>query len=428
MATLITAQILGGIGLATGLAVSALLAKHITGSETLAGLGTTAQILGGAVLSVPLAKLMNTRGRRVGLIMGYVIATVGSVLIIAAAVFSSFTLLMIGSILFGGATTANNQTRFAATDLASPRHVGRDLSIVVWATTIGSVAGPNLMGPVEPLGQMLGLPQMTGSFVFAILGFAASILVLQFFLRPDPLLTARANEIERQTNGIPLIPDEPSPTPETRTVRRLRDRASIWDGVRIISSHPQALLGLIVLAGGHAVMIGVMVMAPLHMEHGGSDLQIIGLIISIHIFGMFGLSPLVGMATDRFGGHLVSGVGAMILLGACIMAAQSHQGTSPLLTVSLFLLGFGWSLTLVTGSTLLTQSLALHERPATQGISDLVMGLAGGVAGAGAGFLLAYSGYGSLAMCGAGVSVLLMIAIVMIGFADNGDRPGLTHH
>lgn len=199
---------------------------------------------------------------------------------------------------------------------------------------------------------------------------------------------------------------------------------SVWAGLRIIAGHPRALLGLIVLAGGHAVMVGVMVMTPLHMDHGGAGLRLIGLVISIHILGMYALSPLTGLCTDRFGGAAVAAAGGLILLASCLLAARAHEGMSALLATALLLLGMGWSGTLVSGSTLITSSLAVHERPATQGVSDLVMGLAGGGAGAAAGVVLQLGGYGTLAMVGAAVSVGVIAAVILLpgGLRDRADR------
>ncbi len=192
--TLITSQILSGLGMASGLAVGALLAEDLSGTESLAGLGTTFQVLGGALIAIPVARLMAARGRRPGLELGLALALVGSALVVTAAVARSFPLLLVGMLLFGGGTSANSQSRYAAADLALPEHRGRDLSVVVWATTIGSVLGPNLVGPGQAFARVLGLPELAGSFVFSFAGFAAAFVVINRLLRPDPLLSARALE------------------------------------------------------------------------------------------------------------------------------------------------------------------------------------------------------------------------------------------
>lgn len=380
VATLSMSQILGGISLASGVAVGALLAEEVSGSPTYAGLGSTFQVLGSALIAVPMARLSAARGRRPGLALGYALSFVGALGLIASGIVGSFALLLVASLLFGGSTASNNQARYAAADLADPAHRGRDLSLVVWATTIGSVLGPNLVGPSEPVSRLLGIPRLTGPFVFSLIGLILAIVVLFWRLRPDPLIEAR----RRATVADPSASG--------------RTHGSIARGLRVIAARPQALLGVLTLALGHMTMVSVMVMTPLHMRHGHADLTIIGFVISIHILGMFAFSPLTGMAVDRLGGRAVAMVGSGILVAATLLASTAPMGHSTGLLVALFLLGLGWSCTLVSGSTLLTAALPTAERPGAQGASDLVMGLAAGLGGALAGVVVDKASFHALAL------------------------------
>ena len=88
--TLMGAQVLGGVGMAAGIAVGALLAEDISGKESLAGLGTTFQVLGGALLAIPTARIMARRGRGIGLQVALGVALLGTVLIVISAVVPSF--------------------------------------------------------------------------------------------------------------------------------------------------------------------------------------------------------------------------------------------------------------------------------------------------------------------------------------------------
>jgi MFS family permease len=410
LGTLASTQILGGVGLAAGIAVGSLIAEDITGSPTYAGLGGTFQVLGSALIAIPVARLMSARGRRPGLVLGYVLALVGAVLIITSAVVGSFALLLVGSLAFGGATTSNSQTRFAAADLAAPEHRGRDLSIVVWATTIGSVLGPNLVGPAQPVARALGIPPLAGPFVFSLLAIALAVAVLLVRLRPDPLVLSR-----RRARDLALAHADPadpvSPGPH---------RGGIRQGLRDVGAHRPALLGLITLALGHAAMVSLMVMTPLHMRHGHAELTLIGLVISIHIVGMFAFSPIVGIAVDRVGAVPVARTGGAILVAAAALGAFAVEGFSVLLTAALFLLGLGWSCTLVSGSTLLTAALTPEERPGAQGGADLLMGLAAGGGGALAGVVIAQASYAVLAT---GVG-LLAVAILAATLVLPGEAPG----
>lgn len=429
LGTLASTQVLGGIGLAAGIAVGSLIAEDITGSPTYAGLGGTSQVLGSALIAIPVARMMYARGRRPGLMLGYSLALAGAVLIITAAVVGSFALLLVGSLLFGGATTSNSQSRFAAADLAAPEHRGRDLSIVVWATTIGSVLGPNLVGPAQPVARALGIPDLAGPFVFSLLAIGSAIIVLLLRLRPDPLILSREREATRSAAAAATAPSASVGDPlEATTAAAPTHRAgSIRQGLADVASHRPALLGLITLALGHATMVSLMVMTPLHMRHGDAELTLIGLVISIHILGMFAFSPVVGIAADRFGSVRVAQVGSVILVVAAVLGAFASEGFSIPLTLALFLLGLGWSCTLVTGSTLLTAALTPEQRPGAQGSADLLMGLAAGGGGALAGVVVAQASYAVLAG-GVGVlAVAILLATVVLGRpSDDGDKGGNT--
>lgn len=378
---------LGGVGVTSGIAVSSLIAEQILGSPDLAGLANTAQVLGSALLAVPAARLMAARGRRVGLVTAYLIGIVGAGLATIAAVVSSFPLLLVGSTLFGASTTANNQSRYAATDLAAPDRRGRALSVVVWATTVGAVLGPNLVGPAGRVAEALELPPLSGPLLFSLAGFVLAAALLFVRMRPDPLLTARQVAVDagstESTHG---------------SVRR---------GLRVIRCSPSAMLALTAIAISHTVMVSVMVMTPLHMDHGGAELRLIGLVLSVHVLGMFAFAPVMGWLVDRFGGRLVITGGAVTLLCACLFSANASEGWSPGLVVGLFLLGVGWSASLVAGSTLLTAAVAQHERPGAQGASDLVMGLCAGLGGGLSGVIVGVWGYQILCLIAAVLTVVL---------------------
>ncbi|HET8595529.1 MAG TPA: MFS transporter [Intrasporangium sp.] len=409
---LVASQVLGGVGMASGIAVGALLAEDLSGSETLAGLGTTTQVLGGALIAIPVARLMAARGRRPGLALGYVLAMVGAATVVTSAVAGSFPLMLVGMFLFGGGTTANSQARYAAADLSVPEHRGRDLSLVVWSTTIGSVLGPNLVGPGKAFAEVVGIPGLAGSFLFSLTGFVLALLVVGRLLRPDPLITARALERAARAEAAQRHTD----SSETHD-------GSMGRGLATIRRNALALEAVLVVALGHLVMVSVMVMTPLHMSHGHAELEVIGFVISVHILGMYAFSPLVGMAVDRWGSRRVALAGGAILAVAAFLASRSEVGWSGLLLVALFLLGVGWSCTLVSGSTLLTNAVSTDERPAVQGLSDLLMGLAGAGGGAAAGVVVGGLGYAWLAGGAALVGVAIM-AIALAAMRRHTSREG----
>ncbi|MFD5147460.1 MFS transporter [Streptomyces sp. NPDC058401] len=373
-AVLIAGQVLGGIGVPISIALAPVLATEVSGTESLSGFASTASVIGTAAVSLPLAALMTARGRRPGLVLAYVIGAAGAALVVLAASIKNFPLLMLGMAAFGAASSANLQARFAAADLAEPDHRARAISVVVWASTIGAVLGPNLSAPASRSFEGTSIPPTAGPFIWAGAVFLLTAALIGVLLRPDPLLTARA-----------LAPAED----QTRAGRSLRA------GFAAVKASPRARLALLTIAVSHTAMVSIMVMTPVDLGHHGAGLQLIGLVISGHIAGMFGFSPVMGWLADRIGRLSVIGLAAGLLSVAALLAGTA-DGNHTQSAIGLFLLGLGWSAGMVSGSALLTDSVPQAARAAVQGLGDLTMNTAAGVGGAAAGLVMSQAGYGWL--------------------------------
>jgi len=373
----VAAQIAGSIGIGASVSVGAVLAADLSGSAAWSGSASTMSTLGAALWALPLARVAAARGRRLALSLGWAVSLLGAVLVIAAAVAHSFPLTLPAMLLMGAGNAANLQSRFAATDLADPRHRGRSLALVVWSSTIGAVAGPNLTRPGASVAEFLGIPPLSGPFVFSAVAAAVATVVLFVALRPDPLAS----------NGS-----------------RGRNLRVGWE---VLKSSPQARFGVATVAFSHAVMVSLMAMTPVHMQEHGATLTIVGLTISLHIAGMYALSPVMGWISDRWGRVRTALVGQAVLVLAVLLAAVSGDSMT-LVTVGLIVLGLGWSMSTVAGSTLVADSVELGRRPAVQGVSDLLMSLTGAIGAALSGVVLTLITYTGLSLA-AGLLVLPVI-------------------
>jgi MFS family permease len=394
---LFVTQIISGIGVAVGASVGALLAADLAGVGV-SGLAQSAVVIGTALFAVPATAIVDRRGRRPSLAAGYLVAALGSIIVVAAAMRGSIPLLFVGFFLFGGATTAGLQARYAAVDLAPAALRGRHLSLIVWATTLGAVLGPSLAPLAGASVGRYGVPTLAGPFFFSALLFGLATLLLMMFLRPDPAVVGRA------AIGHPSAPASGAPRAGMRTV------------LRFVMSHAPARLGVSAMAVGNLVMIGVMAMTPVHIKGAGHDaphtLSIVGLVLSFHIAGMFAFSPVFGWLTDRFGRRPVIFTGIALLLTACALAGSAGHDTARL-AAGLMVLGLGWSATMVAGSTLLSESIPVELRASAQGLSDLVMGLAGALAGAISGVIVAAWGYPMLTLFAALMTTPLIVLVSM---------------
>lgn len=396
IAVLSTAQIVGAVGVGASVSVGALLALDLSGSPAWSGMAATLTTLGAAAAAIPLARLAQARGRRVALSTGWTVAAAGAVLAVAAAVVVSFPVFMVALLLMGAGNAANLQSRFAATDLAPARSRGRALGLVVWATTIGAVAGPNLTRPGAAVADALSIPRLAGPFVFSVVAGAVAAAVLTVGLRPDPLLLARrldTAERERPA-GAPPAP------------------ASAGKALTVIAASPKALIAVVTLVTSHAVMVAVMAMTPVHMNGHGASLAVIGLTISLHIAGMFALAPAAGWIADTWGRTPAILTGQALLFTATAVTATA--GASPTrVTIGLVTLGLGWSFSTVAASTQLAESIPTLDRPKVQGTADLLMNLAGATAGALSGVLVALMGYTGLSLTAMALVVPAAAAVIV---------------
>lgn len=384
-------QVVGGIGNGAGISVGALLIKDVSGSSGWAGMAVVMLTLGAAAFAVPLTSLAARAGRRPALTLGWASGATGAALTVAGAQTRFLPLLLAGLLLFGASSAANLQSRFAAVDRAEPARVGRTLSLVVWSTSVGAVTGPNLTGPGASVARTLGLPDLAGPMLFSTAAFAVAALVTFTLLRPDPLI--HASNAATPHRGV------------RAAVPFLRGRT---------------LVAVLTIAASHAVMVAVMALTPVHMQDHGAGLEIIGLTISLHVAGMYALSPVMGWASDRWGPDRVILSGQAILLVAVAVAGTSGE-SEVRITIGLTLLGIGWSASVIAGAAMLSSSLAVGDRLVVQGFSDLAMNLSGAAAGLLAGGVVALSGFGAL---NAAAAVLTMPVAAMVLTSRRPDAAG----
>jgi MFS family permease len=377
-------QVLGGVAFGATVSLGALLAADLSGQESLSGFATASVTLGAALCAIPLARLAAAHGRRRALTLGNLLALVGIAVVITSAALRWFPLLLVGVILIGAGNAGNLQSRFAATDLSAQGRRGRDLGTVVWATTVGGVVGPLMLTPGEAVGRWLGMPPLTGSYAFSIVAQTLALVLYLVALRPDPLKIAQ--QIARSRDpGVPRV-DEP-------------DRPVV------------ARYAVFAVAGSHVTMASVMAMTPVHLSHldPRNVTTIVGVTIALHVFGMYGLSPVFGILADRWGRLQTILLGQGILAASLLTAAIAPDSPAAVL-VALLLLGLGWSAATVGGAALLTEATPTELRPRRQGRSDTAMTLSAAIGAVLAGGILGLIGYGGLAL----VALAVVVAITVL--------------
>ena len=352
-------QAIGSVGVGTGITLGALTATTLSGSVAIGGLGATAIAVGAALLALPVAFLARRFGRRRALATAYGVGALGGVGCCVATAFGSWQLLLLALTAFGGGTAATLAARYAAADLAHPGRRAGAMSTVVWATTIGVIAAPNLAAPaVSALGA--GGPFLVSTCAFLLAG--GGVLL---GLRPDPLVAGR----------VAVVVGDSCCGVGASELPRRHTGAEVW---RVIG--PNVRLALLGVALCGTAMTGMMSMMPVQMTDGGSTLTVIGVVVSVHVAGMYAASPLFGVLADRIGRVPVLALGAALVVAGAGVCGMASAHDAPQMAVGMIMLGCGWSAGVVAGSVLLTESVPAALRPSTQGLADLVLN-AGGVLG-----------------------------------------------
>nr|WP_262387149.1 MFS transporter [Streptomyces sp. TRM49041] len=419
MTVLVVSQLLSGAGLAAGITVGALLARDMLDSTGLSGLPSALFTAGSALAAVGVGRVSQRHGRRPGLAAGYATGALGSVGVIVAAVTGNAPLLFVSLFVYGAGTATNLQARYAGADLADGRHRGRAVSTVLVATTFGGVVGPNLAAPTGHLAASLGIPRLAGPFLLAGAAYAVAALILVVWLRPDPLLLARSLALTGQQTGAAT---PVGATEEAERRAAAQPAAAQPAAAQPVPAQPSAadapapppggvLLGTAIMALTQLVMVAIMTMTPIHMAEHGHTTAAAGLVISLHVGAMFLPSPLTGLLVDRVGRLWTAGASGVVLLGAGVLAATAPPASLPLLTLALVLLGLGWNLGLVSGTALITDSVALATRARTQGMVDVAIAISGAVGGMASGFVVATSGYPLLAVTGGALALAVTAAV-----------------
>lgn len=378
------ATLVGATGLAAGGSAGALLGARLAGSDAAAGLPLGLLVLGSAAAAVLISRLTVRLGRGRSLALGYLIGGAGAGLVICAVAASSLIALLIGSILLGAANAAIFLTRYAAASLTGAEARGRALGTVLFGTAVGAVLSSSLLGPSGRLALAVGLPPATGLYLVAVGAFAVAGALLA------ATSTARLRHIGRHAALLGAT-----------------GSAEIRHGeLRSALLAPPASSALLALAATNFVMVAVMAVAPVHLSMSGMRLQLVGVVIAIHVAGMFAPAPVSGWLADRFGPRAVGAASGVLLIAAGLAGALADRDATVPVILVLALLGIGWNLGVVGASTLLTASVPAALRPHAEGIGEVAMGVAAAAGAPLAGLITHAGGLGALWLAGAAIATL----------------------
>jgi MFS family permease len=370
---------------------------RLGGGDGWAGIPSAIYQLGAAAAAVVWGTALDRIGRRPTLMLGMGVGAAGAALAANAVARHHLSWFLFGVLLMGMAQSAMQLGRFVAAEVHAAADRGRAISRVVVGATVGAVFGPLAVGPAGTAAAQAGLDPLAGPYAVSVVLFALVAVVLGLFLHPDP------RELGRQVESAAST----GPAVEPRALAGIfRD--------------PLAALAAATMVCGQLVMVMLMVITSVHMAHHHHPLSSIAAVISSHVFGMFAFSVVSGRLTDALGRVRVIAIGAALLLAACATAPLSLRVVP--LAASLMVLGLGWNLCYVAGTTLLADRLTAGERGRAQGFNDFLIGSVSAAGAVLSGAVFAAAGYAWMAACGGVVSALLLGAALAAGATRRAPR------
>ena len=366
--------------------LSSIVIVNITGSESLSGVPSTLNFFFSAVAAYMAGQVMQVRGRRFGLSLAYLIGAIGAVIGAAFAIQKNLPGFLIGGALVGMANGAIQQAKYAASEMVPAQVRGSVIGALLTGSALGSLLSWAASPLLGALARDAGVPIIEAGWYLGAVWLLIGAVLLFVGLRPDPrdiaLKLATPNEARDALIG---------------TVRS-------W---RVLLLEPGIKLALVSMALGQMVMVGLMVLMPLHAKHLGHETAATGL-ISVHVLGMFAFGWLTGRLVDTWGRSTVIQLGAALLMVSGFTAVFA---TRPLeMGFSLFVLGLGWNFLAVAGSTLLTDHLEPHERARVQGSAELVTWLSAAVGALGGGLIVGAFGFPVVGWVGLGLGCVPLVA------------------
>ena len=365
----------------------------VTGVKSIVGLGPAIFLSTAALAALPAGRAMDRYGRMPVVAGGFVTGIVATAIVALGCLWVSTPLVIVGLALVGASSGTVILSRAAAADMYPPERRARGISLVLFGAVFGAALGPLVFRPLfagEHLvdTDSLVLPWFVASAIMVV-GLAIALSV-----RPDPKQIGEAlgYGIEDETAD--------GGTASLATILR----------------RPGVLPALVAAVASFGVMVSVMTLSGYIVVGHGHDTGDTFWVISVHIVGMYGLVLVVGDLIDRVGRRPAL-IGGLAVMGASTLMMAWIESVAAM-SVSLFGLGLGWSLSYVAATSELVDRAALSERGRLVGFSDLLSGFTGAALA-----LLGGVAYDSIGVGAVAVGATLAVAVPALLIAVAGRRP-----
>jgi MFS family permease len=333
---LAAAQAFSAAGMVTMFLLGGILGSELAPSPQLATLPLSLLIVGLALATVPAALAMQRYGRRHAFIASAALAAAAALTVAWATVIASFALLCAASVALGVNLAFQQQQRFAAAESVPAELAGQAISSFMIGTLAAAVVGPQLVLACK---NLLPRHEYAGSFLVVAALYVASALVLTRY-HPKAVQASAAGGEAR-----PL---------------------------RVVVTQPDFLVAVAASMVAYSVMSFIMTATPIsmHVHEHHSDIRT-AWVIQSHVLAMYAPSLVSGRLIGRIGTRAAMLAG-LVLMAASVVVDSSGRALAHYWW-GLVLLGLGWNLLFVAGTTLLTASYQPAERYRAQAVNEFAV-------------------------------------------------------
>ncbi len=331
---LTSCQLISATGAIVMVTLGGIIGARLSSDPTLATLPVSIMVLCVAATTIPATVLMRKIGRKLGFAMASISAVMSSLLAGLALYQQSFLILICAGAVFGINMAFTQQYRYAAAESVEPKYSPRAISFVLLGAIGGAIVGPELV----KYGQY-AIPEV--QYLGSLLAVSA-LYVLQAFL------FVLLGPLRGEGDTVSHEPQRP---------------------LREIVRQPVFMVAVLGGAVAYGVMTFIMTATPLSMHvHDGFNIEDTAQVIRSHVLGMYVPSLVSGILGERIGVIRLMSIGAVGLIGACLIGLQGQSYMHYM--YALIILGIGWNFLYVGGTTMVTRTYRASERFRAQAVNE----------------------------------------------------------
>ena len=386
---------LQGLGGQLAVTMGALMVIQLLGRMALAGLGGSILGAGRMLMSYPMGKLTDARGRKLGMTIALVLSLMGGGLLGGSVAFSSFPIFVFGMVALGLGVGSARQLSVAAVDMYPSARRAEGLGYVLTASIGSAIIAPLIIWTGEALAISWGGDPLGTSWYLMLVALVPTMFFIRM-IHPDPKNIAL--NLGKYWTGYKQVLSKVEEVQASSISKFLR--------------HRPKRIAYICYAAAQGTMSLMMIMTPVVLSESGHAISSISVTVSIHVIGMFAFSIPLGKLADRIGRKSLIGAGLIIEAAGAFLVPITPSYV--ITTIGLFLIGIGWSAVNISVTALLADTTEPEERGRAIGLNETLSGLLSVVMPFIGGFIVELAGLTTVSLFGGCVVIVAIVQMLRL--------------